>query len=129
MGLFDSPQQPIQQSTQSNAIEAHKSDKVRVSFLPKQIGSGQAVIETQLENLSTSEISDLQLLIAVPKTQKLTMSSISSHTIQPFATVTQDLKIVGTPNSKIKLRIKFEYVKDGEKFTEQFDFGKLKQTI
>lgn len=129
LGLFDSPQQPIQQSTQSNAIEAHKSDKVKVSFLPKQIGSGQAVIETQLENLSTSEISDLQLLIAVPKTQKLTMSSISSHTIQPFATVTQDLKIVGTPNSKIKLRIKFEYVKDGEKFTEQFDFGKLKQTI
>ncbi|CAM9019625.1 unnamed protein product [Wickerhamomyces anomalus] len=129
LGLFDSPQQPIQQSPQSNAIEAHKSDKVKVSFLPKQIGSGQAVIETQLENLSTSEISDLQLLIAVPKTQKLTMSSISSHTIQPFATVTQDLKIVGTPNSKIKLRIKFEYVKNGEKFTEQFDFGKLKQTI
>lgn len=140
LGLFDSPAAPISQLPQqqqqhtsftssSDAIEAHKTDKVKIFFTPKQIGSGQAVIETRLENLSASEISDLQLLIAVPKTQKLTMSSISSHTIQPFSTVTQDLKIVGTPNSKIKLRVKFEFVTNGVKFTEQFDFGKLKQTI
>lgn len=133
LGLFDSSSTTSQQiksePVSSTTIEAHQTSQVKVSFSPKQIGSGQAVIETQIENLTSSSISDLQLLIAVPKTQKLTMSSISNHIIQPFSKVTQDLKIVGVPNSKIKLRVKFEFVIDGSKITEQFDFGKLKQTL
>jgi len=129
LGLFDSPSSSIPVTQPSQLYEAHSTNEVKISFLPKQIGSGQAVIETQIENKTGSEISDLQLLIAVPKTQKLTMSSISNHIIKPFSTVTQDLKIVGTPNSKIKLRVKFECITNGQKITEQFDFGKLKQTI
>lgn len=128
LNLFDSDQQQ-QQSVQSDSIEAHKTSQIKISFTLKQIGSGQAVIETKIENLTNSIISDLQLLIAVPKTQKLTMSSISNHNIEPKNFVTQDLKIIGIENSKIKLRVKFEYNINDSKIVEQFDFGKFKQTL
>ncbi|CCH43372.1 AP-1 complex subunit gamma-1 [Wickerhamomyces ciferrii] len=132
LGLFDSPAQLQQQQpnkSTSLGIEALKTDKVKVSFTLKQVESGSALIETQISNLTSSKISNLQLLIAVPKTQKLTMSSISNPIIDEFGIVTQDLKIVGSKSSKIKLRVKFEFDINGVKQTEQFDFGKFKETL
>lgn len=131
LGLFDSPASNTTTTATSTpqGIQALSNSNVKISFRPKSMGNGQAVIETILENKTFSPLSNLQLLIAVPKTQKLTMSSISAHSIQPNSFVTQDLKIVGTAGAKIKLRVKFEYDDQSGRHTEQFDFGGLKDTL
>lgn len=119
---------PIQ-SFPTGGIEAFHNDVVRVCFLPKSIGDGQAIIETIIANKTAHQIEGLQLLIAVPKTQKLTMTSISNPVIPPNSFATQDLKIVGNAGSKIKLRVKFTYNSQGVASTEQFDFGQITETL
>jgi AP-1 complex subunit gamma-1 len=129
LDLFGSTTTAVSPQPPTGGTVAFENDRIKVSFLPKIIGNGQAVVETVMENKATQQLSGLQLLIAVPKTQKLTMSSISSLAISPNGYVTQDLKIVGTSGSKIKLRVKVAYDAAGTRHSEQFDYGGFSQAL
>lgn len=110
-------------STTTTAIQAFTNNEVTISFLSKSQKSGEIIIETQLTNKTSHEISQLQLLIAVPKTQKLTINTLNSTTINGNGGVNkQDLKIVGPQGSGVKLRVKFKYVVEGVEKVETFDY-------
>lgn len=133
LGLFDNNNNTISSSSSSSSnvspIEGFADDKAEISFLVKSIGSGEARIETIIKNKTAHEISNLHLLIAVPKQQKLTMSPISSQVIGSNSQVYQEFKIVGAAGSKIKLRVKFDFVVDNQSISHQFDFSKITQLL
>ncbi|KAH3676334.1 hypothetical protein WICPIJ_009144 [Wickerhamomyces pijperi] len=111
-------------NSSSAAVKAFSNDQVSVSFSVKSQKSGEVVIETQLQNNTSTEISQVQLLIAVPKTQKLTINTLNSTSIAANGGVNkQDLRIVGAHGSGIKLRVKFKYFVQGAgEQVETFDY-------
>ena len=80
---------------------------------------------------TNSKVEQFQLLIAVPKTQKLTISSTSGgDSLTPGGSpIRQSLKIVGKQGAKIKLRVKVKYTVAGVPTEEQFDFAGFKDTL
>jgi len=116
----------------ADAILGFSNTELKVSFVPKNFsGNGQAVIEAIIESNGAAAISDVQLLIAVPKSQKLSISSTSGGTnLAPGgAPIRQTLKIAGKEGSKIKLRVKTSYTVNGQVNEHQFDFAKLTQSL
>lgn len=120
-------------SLPEDAITAFSNAHIRVLFVPQHFpGNGEAILEAIIEaNDQTITIDHIQLLIAVPKSQKLTISSTTGgDKITPGgASIRQILKIVGKAGAKIKLRVKANYSVNGQAKEEQFDFVKLTQTL
>lgn len=125
LDLFDLPSSPAPDATATaklppNSVEAYKDSVLTVNFISKTIGNGQANIESQIS--TTKSITNLQFLIAVPKSQKLTISTNSNTNmslVSPQDLIVQNIKLTGNPGSKIKFRIKISY--DG--FQHQFDYN------
>lgn len=115
----------------SDAIEAFANGHLRITFSPGSFLAGNAVINADITSMAPqSRIEHVQLLIAVPKTQKLTMSTTSgSDSLVSSNVIKQVLKINGKEGSKIKLRVKVKYSLDGATTEDQFDFAGLKQTL
>lgn len=108
-------------------IEAFNKDSVKLTFQPisKDL-PGTIAIQAKFTNSSLSSVmSAVNLQIAVPKTQRLQLQSLSSSTIAPGQSATQSLKISGTPGTNVRLRLRITYLLDGREFKEQVDFAKL----
>ncbi|CAG85446.2 DEHA2B11286p [Debaryomyces hansenii CBS767] len=140
LDLFDSPsaaQSPVQSNfelAQSSAqlINAFSNSNIAISFLPKSFPqNGQATMEAHIKsNSPSSSIEQFQLLIAVPKTQKLSISSTSGgDTLVNGSDIKQVLKIVGKQGSKVKLRVKAKYILNGETVEDLFDFAGFSSTL
>lgn len=114
-----------------NAIEAFANGHLRIAFSPASFESGQAVINADITSMAPqNNIEHVQLLIAVPKTQKLTMSTISgSDSLVGGSVIKQVLKISGKEGSKVKLRVKVKYNLDGVTTEDQFDFAGFTHTL
>ncbi|CAI5755780.1 unnamed protein product [Candida verbasci] len=130
LDLFD-----IGTSATSNTEEeiiAFDNSNLKIVFIPKSFISGFATIETIISSNTKGNISQFQLLIAVPKSQKLTISSTSGgDTIIGNSNdkIKQILKIQGNEGSKIKLRIKVKYLLDDLLIEDQFDFNSFKESL
>ncbi|KAI5966704.1 APL4 [Candida pseudojiufengensis] len=114
-------------SSSINEIKAFENSNLKVSFIPKKISSGEAIIETKIT--STQTITQIQLLIAVPKTQKLIITSTSGDSLNINRSIIQNLKITGKEGSKLKLRVKIKYKLNNEFIEDQFDFSGFNKTI
>ncbi|KAH3674471.1 hypothetical protein WICMUC_003309 [Wickerhamomyces mucosus] len=117
----------FEDSTSSNLklIQAFINSDLNISFEIKSQNksTGEILIKTFIKNLSNlNEIFKFQLLIAVPKTQKLTINSNNANNIPINQLIQQDLKIIGNPGSNIKLRVKINYSIDGIDKSETFDY-------
>lgn len=123
--------QPEVSSGHPEAIEAFANGHLRVTFAPLSFSSGQAVIDADITSMAPqSNIEHVQLLIAVPKTQKLTMSTTSgSDSLVTSNVIKQVLKISGKEGSKVKLRVKVKYSLDGAATEDQFDFAGFTHTL
>lgn len=135
LDLFDTPSTTISNATATtavtaDAIHAFTSPNVSISFLPKTFKSGQAVVEV-LVNSTGVKISQFQLLIAVPKSQKLSITSTSGgdYLDSTNTTIKQVLKIIGKEGSKIKLRVKAKYMVNEEMVEDTFDFAGFPSTL
>lgn len=110
-------------------IEAYNKGPLRLTFQPvSKDGPGTSVIQAKFTNTNRSSgslITDLNLQVAVPKTQRLQLQSLTSSSIGAGESATQQLKISGTPGTNVRLRLRILYVMDGQEFKEQVDFGKL----
>lgn len=107
-------------------IEAYNKGPLRLTFQPvSKDGPGTSVIQAKFTNSGSSSISGLNLQVAVPKTQKLQLQSLSSSVINSGQTATQQLKVSGTPGTNVRLRLRILYTLDGQEFKEQVDFGKF----
>lgn len=114
-----------------NAIEAFANGHLRIAFSPASFLGGQAVINADITSMAPqNNIEHVQLLIAVPKTQKLTMSTTSgSDSLVGGNAIKQVLKISGKEGSKVKLRVKVKYNLDGVTTEDQFDFAGFTHTL
>lgn len=134
LNLFDSPAttQPVLVSVPADAITAFTNSHIKVAFIPTSFPqNGQSVIEAQITPNGSGVVEGLQLLIAVPKTQKLAISSNSGgdSLSTPSLVIKQVLKITGKEGSKIKLRVKVKYTLDGANTEDLFDFAGFSSTL
>ncbi|ODQ78411.1 hypothetical protein BABINDRAFT_162641 [Babjeviella inositovora NRRL Y-12698] len=133
MDLFAAPSasqsKPSQLQVPSSALLAHSNSHVKLYFNVQQLGEGTALIDTLISNVLAVTVSDISMLIAVPKSQKLQLSNISSPLIQAGGTAKQTMKVNGKEGGKLKLRIKLGYSVDGQAIEEQFDFGGFGRTL
>lgn len=127
LGLFDAPAPAA--SVEASAIPAFSNSHISVAFIPKTFADGHAVVEAIVQPTSTLAIEQFQLLCAVPKTQKLTISSTLGDSLSQGGLIKQVLKIAGKPGAKVKLRVKVRYTADGHHVEDLFDFGGFPTTL
>lgn len=114
-----------------NSTEVFANGHLRILFTPGEFGAGRAVVDADITSMSEADqIEKVQLLIAVPKTQKLTIATTSgTDSLVTSNVIRQVLKIAGAPGSKVKLRVKVKYQLNGESRDDQFDYGSFKETL
>ncbi|AOA63103.1 AP-1 complex subunit gamma-1 [Komagataella phaffii CBS 7435] len=106
-----------------NVVVAFEDANISVGFITVENGGGAASLEAHISNKGSNNISALSLLLAVPKSQKLQLSPISTTTLQAGGSALQTFKITGAEGSKIKLRAKLGYSTVGQAVTKQFEFS------
>lgn len=132
MDLFSSPVSKGQATKDAvNAMTAYSDPSLTISFIPKSFprdGSAtlEALVKSKVENTA---IEGFQLLIAVPKSQKLTMTSSSSDILTTSSPIVQSLRLNGPVGSKIKLRVKLKYHLNGTPEENMFDFSDFSDTL
>lgn len=111
-------------------LVAFTNPTVTVKFLPKSIANGQATIESHITANTSAPVTDFQLLIAVPKSQKLAITTTTLPSlVAPLDVIVQHIKITGSPGAKIKLRVKMSFKVGGKDVGEMFDFSGFDQTL
>lgn len=132
LNLFESPNPKINNTPtpSDQAINVFNNSNIKLDFIKKDFHPGQAIFEALISLNSSNVIHNVQLLIAVPKSQKVTMSSTSGgDTLANGSFINQMVKITGKEGSKIKLRIKLRYNLDDIQKEEMVDFSGFGQTI
>lgn len=100
---------------------AFSNSSIAVAFIPQVTSPGNASIEALVTSNTSSPISQFQLMVAVPKSQKLTISSTSSEVLTPGNPIVQHLKVSGKEGAKVKFRVKAKYNVDGSLHEDMFD--------
>lgn len=115
----------------AEGIEGFRNSHIRVTFIPKVFGNGEATSDVEVTSVAPMESIDrVQLLIAVPKTQKLTITTnAGSDSLVTSNVIKQSLKVVGAAGSKLKLRVKVKYNVSGASLEDQFDFARFTSTL
>lgn len=117
-----------EEAIEPTSIEAFNDNTMKVGFIEKNVGNndGVAEFETIIKNISNKLITNISILCAVPKQQRLQLSSISKSNLLSNEFTLLNMKINGNVGSKIKIRVKLSYVLDGNKIDKQFDFSSSK---
>lgn len=129
LGLFNNNQSiTVDKSiinSEPTSIEAFNDETIKVGFIEKDIGNGNAELEAVVKNINkdSNSISNIVVLCAVPKHQKLQLSSISKTVLTSNDFTILNIKITGNSGSKVKIRVKLSYVLNGSKVDRQFDFS------
>ncbi|KAG7883004.1 hypothetical protein KL905_001706 [Ogataea polymorpha] len=110
------PQEPPQETV----IPAFADEHLSFEIIVKEIGSGRASLEGRVRNLDNSVVSNISVLCAVTKQQKLQLSPIGSNTLAPGASSSLGIRVTGQPGAKVKVRVKLEY-NAGSQVSRQFD--------
>lgn len=115
----------------SSEIEAFNDGKLRIGIVPGSFGHGTGTMEAFVTSLSPgNRIDHVQLLFAVSKSQKLTISTVTgSDSLVSSPVIKQVLKISGKEGAKVKLRVKVKYNVDGISSENQFDFSGVSSTL
>lgn len=100
-----------------NSINIHSSDIVEVYGKVESSIPGCTEIDLFLK--AKTNINTLQILIAVPKSQKAEFGSLSSHKVATGEVAKQGLKILGS--GKIKLRVKLNINSTEDQFDYKFE--------
>lgn len=108
----------------ANAVKLYDSASVETFGLVTSCSSGEARLEMFIK--AKVDITDLQILIAVTKTQKLTLGSLTSTSVHADHVSRQLLKITGS--GKLKLRVKLNFSAQKASANEQFDY-KFEQSL
>ncbi|KAI5967619.1 APL4 [Candida theae] len=130
----DKPKSQVSSKSFNAAKEmvAFENANIRVSFAPGKFANGNATVEAVIRSQTPSTIDQFQLLIAVPKTQKLNITSTSGGDtlIYQGNEIRQVLRVSGQAGAKLKLRVKARYRHNGGEIVEdQFDFAGFKETL
>ncbi|KAJ2334599.1 AP-1 complex subunit gamma-like 2 [Coemansia sp. RSA 2673] len=94
-----------------------------------------AALPPQLDLLATfynegdAAVSDLNFLVAVPKSQKLQIQPPSGQHISVGSTVTQLVRVSNPTKSPVRLRIKLGYVVDSQEQEAMFEYSGFPSTV
>ena len=125
---------PVSAPPSNAGVVAYQKNQLTISFSPTaeqgpSPTSRICSIKTVFKNEGPNPISDVLMLIAVPKTLQLQMLPASGNFITSGGSVTQDFKVLnekgGIPEGSaiaVKLRLKLSYVANGTKVEEVVDF-------
>lgn len=138
-GLLDLYDTPLSQNKPASKtpskpstteVQAFADGHLRIAFDNQSFQEGQGSLEAIITSTSPSKIDQVQLLFAVPKTQKLNISTThGGDSLITSNVIRQALRITGKVGSKVKLRVKVKYRLDGETRDDQFDFAGFEGTL
>lgn len=107
--------------------EAFTNEDITVSFSASNEKPGQALVIAYYDG--KKQISELNMQVALPKTQQLSLQSLSRADINPTTSASQNMRVAGPQGASVKLRLRLTYTVNGEKKIQQFDFSKLPKNL
>ncbi|SCU89374.1 LAME_0E03180g1_1 [Lachancea meyersii CBS 8951] len=124
-GSSDGASQLLKSSTKADpiinipqdSVETYQSDDMQVFFKMASMVPGEAHLELYVRG--HAQISNLQVLAAASKTQKLVMGNLSMASIAAGQVCRQELKVSGS--GKLKFRVKLIHEGPSGLTTDQFD--------
>ena len=103
------------------AQEAYAKHGVRIAF---RVQRTDTQVQLQAHFTADAPVSALAFQAAVPKSQKLQMSPISSTSIAPGADATQTMHVSGAIQGPVRLRVRVSFTTaSGEAIKDQFDWA------
>lgn len=103
------------------AQEAYAKHGVRIAF---RVQRTDTQVQLQAHFTADAPVSALAFQAAVPKSQKLQMSPISSTSIAPGAEATQTMNVTGAIQGPVRLRVRVSFTTaSGEVIKDQFDWA------
>lgn len=118
LGLFDAPAPGADAVSEHAVYDKHG---VRVAF---SLQRGADDVRLQARFHATAAIAALSFQAAVPKSQKLHMSPISSSSIEAGGEATQSMRVTGAVTGALRLRIRLAFTTaEGEEVKEQIDWA------
>ncbi|GBL49225.1 hypothetical_protein [Candidozyma auris] len=121
---------PTTRTSSATEVEAFNDGHLRIAFDKQSFQEGQANIDAIITSSSPNKVDQVQLLFAVPKSQKLNITTTAgSDSLVTSNVIRQALRITGKAGSKVKLRVKVKYRLDGTPREDQFDFAGFTGTL
>lgn len=108
-------------------FEAFSNEDITISFSASNEKPGQALLVAYFD--AKKGINELNMQVALPKTQQLSLQSLSRADITPTTSASQNMRVSGPQGASVKLRLRLTYAVNGEKKMQQFDFSKLPKNL
>ncbi|EKG17261.1 Clathrin/coatomer adaptor adaptin-like protein [Macrophomina phaseolina MS6] len=108
------------------AHPAYNKNDLSITFQVQRSGNTAQVLARFRNTSNFDHLSNVTLQAAVPKSQKLQLQAISNGELDGGQEATQQMRIAavsGPLASKLRLRLKIGYVKNGESILEQVDWS------
>lgn len=107
----------------SNAVVAWQSEELKLSFYGQQNKPGEVFLVAQFD--AWAPVNDLNMLVAVPKSQSLNLKPLSDSSITPGHPAKQEIVVEGKKGASIRLRLKISYNSAGSQKEAQVDVANL----
>ncbi|KAK7060920.1 clathrin associated protein complex large subunit [Paramarasmius palmivorus] len=104
---------------------AYEKNGLKITLTPQTSAAkpGVVMILARFQMLGSSAATGLQFQAAVPKSQQLQMLPMSNPNINPGSTETQQMRVVAPVGANIRLRLRIQYMMDGQQVSDQVDFS------
>ncbi|ODN79774.1 hypothetical protein L202_03685 [Cryptococcus amylolentus CBS 6039] len=111
--------------SQLQSYPAYDKNALKITLTPRVSPTQPGVVQVLAKFTASGGevIENVNLQVAVPKTQQLQMQAMSNQTVSPGAGETQQMRIHVPVGAAIRLRMRITYTKGGQNITDQQDFS------
>ncbi|PAV19970.1 Adaptor complex AP-1 gamma subunit [Pyrrhoderma noxium] len=119
------PQPVVPAAPKLQSYVVYEENELRISLTPQVSPQRAGVVNILARFQVTGEntASEINFQAAVPKTQQLQMLPMSSNTVSPGATETQQMRVIAPVGSHVRLRLRIAYSIGGRPIQSQVDFS------
>ncbi|WVQ72600.1 hypothetical protein IAR50_002158 [Cryptococcus sp. DSM 104548] len=116
---------PAPPKAQLESYPAYDKNALKITLTPKVSPTQPGVVQVLARFTASGGevIENVNLQVAVPKTQQLQMQAMSSQTVRPGAGETQQMRIHVPVGAAIRLRMRITFTKGGQNVADQQDFS------
>ncbi|KAG1816239.1 adaptin N terminal region-domain-containing protein [Suillus variegatus] len=120
-----SPQQQHPPASRLTSYTAYDKQELKITLTPQTSAARPGVVNimARFQVSGSNAATGLNFQAAVPKSQQLQMLPMSNSDVQPGATETQQMRVMGPPGSNIRLRLRISYTLAGQAVQDQIDFS------
>ncbi|KAF8631901.1 hypothetical protein AX15_002159 [Amanita polypyramis BW_CC] len=107
------------------AYIAYDQNGLKITLTPQTSPAkpGIVMIQARFQVTGGSSAIGINFQAAVPKTQQLQMLPMSSSNVSPGAVETQQMRVIASVASTIRLRLRISYTINGQAYQDQVDFS------